>query len=154
MNKFKIENDVLVVVATPQEYNLALETFNVNKNRILITGVGGTNVIKALKNIPLTTKILNFGYAGSNSIPVGTIVKIKSSQIYHPNCEYVEDIYLLDGDIPCYTSSDFVLQTDIKEPVVFDMELAYICAMGFNVSSIKVVSDNLNYKDYENNIEI
>lgn len=58
-----------------------------------------------------------------------------------------------NSDIKCYTSNDFVLNTDIKEPCVFDMELAYIMALGFKrVKSIKIVSDNLSIKEYEQNI--
>ena len=60
----------------------------------------------------------------------------------------------LNGDVPCYTSNDFVLETKIKDPVVFDMELAYILALGFEeVESIKIVSDNLSLKEYETNIK-
>lgn len=37
-----------------------------------------------------------------------------------------------------------------KENNVFDMELAFIMAMGFkNVKSEKIVSDNLNLKEFE-----
>jgi hypothetical protein len=68
--------------------------------------------------------------------------------------EYDEPTYTLSGYVPCYTSNDFVLQTNIKEPVVFDMELAYILALGFkNVESIKIVSDNLSLKEYEEQIK-
>ena len=49
-----------------------------------------------------------------------------------------------------FVLNDFVLETKIKKPVVFDMELAYILALGFkNVESIKIVSDNLSLKQYE-----
>jgi hypothetical protein len=98
-------------------------------------------------------KILNFGYVGSNNIPIGTEVKIGKCKLYHPNVEYKEPEFELNGDVPCYTSNDFVLETKIKEPVVFDMELAYILALGFeDVESIKIVSDNLSLKEYEKNI--
>lgn len=51
--------------------------------------------------------------------------------------------------VDCYTSGDFVLQTDIEEPVVFDMELYAICALGFKtIVGIKIVSDNLSLHDY------
>ena len=46
------------------------------------------------------------------------------------------------------------VQTDITEPVVFDMELAHILALGFtNVKSTKIVSDTLNFEEYEHNVE-
>lgn len=147
----------LVVVATDEEYKLAKKRF---KHHLIIkTGVGGINVIRTLKHFPKWLKIINFGYVGSNNIPVGTEVKIFESKLYHPNVEYLEPAYLLNCNlleenlVDCYTSNDFVLTTDIKEPCVFDMELAYIMALGFkNVTSIKIVSDNLSLKEYEENI--
>jgi hypothetical protein len=48
----------------------------------------------------------------------------------------------------CYSNTDFVLQSDYKD-CVFDMELAYIAALGFeNLVSLKIVSDNLSLHDY------
>ena len=138
----------LIVVATADEAKLARERFT--GARIIITGVGGVNVLRKLKNLPKRTKITNYGMVGSNYIPVGTEVRVGTSQLYHPNVDYDEPVFSLDGDVPCYTSNDFVLHTEIDEPVVFDMELAYILAMGFkNVESIKVVSDNLSLTEYE-----
>lgn len=138
----------MIVVATKEEYKLARKRFK--HELILKTGVGGINILKKLKNVPKSLKIVNFGYVGSNVIPIGTEIRVGTCKLYHPNVEYKEPIFELDGDIPCYTSNDFVLNTDIKEPCVFDMELAYICALGFkNVESIKIVSDNLSLKEYE-----
>lgn len=142
----------MIVVATTNEYEKALKRFD--DNMIIATGVGATNIISKLKDIPKDTPIINFGYVGSNKLPIGTEVKVGKSKMYHPNVEYEEDTYNLNGDITCYTSNDFVLQTDIKVPVVFDMELAYILALGFtNVTSIKIVSDNLSLKEYEEEIK-
>ena len=55
----------------------------------------------------------------------------------------------MGGEVDCYTSNDFVLQTTLQQPVVFDMELNTICALGFDVVSYKIVSDNLSLKQYE-----
>lgn len=144
----------LIVVATDEEYKLAKVRFK--KHKIIQTGVGGINVIHALKRIPRWVKILNFGYAGSNSIPAGTEVNVGFCQAYHPNVEYLEPAYVINdkqSHIWCYTSGDFVNETKIKEPCVFDMELAYICALGFkNIKSIKIISDNLSLKQYEKEI--
>lgn len=143
---------MIVVVATDEEYKLAQSRFCGHK--IVKTGVGGINVLRTLKNANTSLKIVNFGYVGSNVLPIGTEVKIGECKLYHPHVEYDEPTYKLSGDVPCYTSNDFVLHTDIKEPVVFDMELAYILALGFeNVESIKIVSDNLSLKEYEENIK-
>lgn len=143
----------MIVVATEKEYEIAKERFH--KEPIIKTGVGGLNVIQTLKDISKDTPILNFGYVGSNVIPVGTEIEVGKCKLYHPKVEYDEPEYVLpEGDILCYTSNDFVLQTDITEPVVFDMELAYILALGFNnVKSTKIVSDTLNLDEYEQNIK-
>ena len=142
----------MVVVATDEEYKLAKNRFKGQK--IVKTGVGGINILKTLKKANKGHKIINFGYVGSNVIPIGTEVRIGKCRLYHPNVEYEEPIYKLDGDITCYTSNDFVLETNIKEPVVFDMELAYILALGFkNVESIKIVSDNLSLSQNEEEIK-
>ena len=74
--------------------------------------------------------------------------------IYTINVEYKEEAFNVGGETICLTSCDFVLKTEIKEPVVFDMELAFILAMGFrSVKSIKIVSDNLSLKQYEESTE-
>ena len=149
----KGSEDKLIVVATDKEYKLAKKRF---KHRIIITtGVGGINVVRKLKRLPKWLKITNFGYVGSNNIPIGTEVKVRWCKLYHPCVEYKEPIFVLGvhEGVPCYTSNDFVLETPINQPSVFDMELAYILALGFKrVESIKIVSDNLSLKEYEKNI--
>lgn len=135
----------MFVIAMPSEIDL------IDKNKdYIITGVGALNVIKSLINVDRSTHITNVGYAGSNNIPVGTKVNVGKVKLYHPNVNYEEQDFQLCGNIPCYTSNDFVLSTEIKEPCVFDMELAYILALGFkDVTSIKIVSDNLSLKEFE-----
>lgn len=137
----------LIVVATASEYRMAQERF---RNRsILLTGIGALNVIRSMKDLMKSTSILNFGYAGSNVLSVGTEVNISRCELLHENCDYESPVYRLSGDVPCYTSSDFVTKTKIKEPCVFDMELAFILALGFKrVESIKIVSDNLSVMQY------
>ena len=137
----------IIVVATDDEYNTVK---TLTKIPILKTGPGTANTIEALKNLDKKTKVINVGYAGSNNIPVGTIVKVKNSYSYHPSVTFNQErVYSLNGEVDCYTSSDFVLSTNITEPVVFDMELNTICAFGFEVESYKIVSDNLSLKQYE-----
>ena len=148
----------MIVVATDEEYELAKKRF---KGHLIIkTGVGGINVIGTLKHYPKWIKIVNFGYAGSNNIPVGTELTIDYCGLWHPKVDYKEKIYKLKNNHNnefknvCFTSSDFVTECDIKEPCVFDMELAYILALGFKkVESIKIVSDNLSLKQYEKEIK-
>lgn len=144
----------MIVVATDEEYKLAKKRFKGSK--IIKTGVGGLNVIKTLKDYPKWVKIINFGYVGSNSLPIGTEIKVGECRLYHPNVIYNEPEYTLDKEsiIKCFTSNDFVLDTKIEKPCVFDMELAYICALGFkNVEAIKIVSDNLSLKQYDKNVK-
>lgn len=136
----------VLVVATDIEEKYAKQFFNIP---IIKTGVGCGNVIEKLKDLDKKTKIINVGFAGSNNLKVGTVVKIKNSCLYHPNVTFDEKLYNLNGQIDCYTSNDFVLQTNIKEDVVFDMELYTICALGFNVTSYKIVSDSLCLTEYE-----
>ena len=144
----------LIVVATDEEYKLAKKRF---KGHLIVkTGVGGINVIRKLKRLPKWLKITNFGYVGSNVLPIGTEIKVGESRLYHPNVIYNEPEYTLDKEstIKCFTSNDFVLKTNIKKPCVFDMELAYILALGFKrVESIKIVSDNLSLKQYEEEVK-
>lgn len=140
----------MIVVATKQEK----ERFNSETQEVIMTGVGYGNVFETLKDIPRDTPITNIGYAGSNVIPKGTVCSIGECKHYHPNVEYEETSYKLNGDYVCYTSDDFVTYTDIEEPVVFDMELYAILSMGFtNVTAIKIISDNLSIEEYENEVE-
>lgn len=135
----------LTVIAMENELPLAGDC-----DELLITGVGALNVISSLSEIDRNTQIMNVGYAGSNSIQIGERVRIGKVASYHPTVEFDEPEYRLDGDVPCYTASDFVTETDIEEPCVFDMELAYILAMGFtDVISEKVISDNLSFREFE-----
>lgn len=139
----------MIVVAMPDETKLLKDG---QKDAVLITGAGADNIIKSLIGVPRDTPIINIGYAGSNLLPAGTVCRIGRVGFYHPVAGKLkgENTYLLDGNIPCYTSGDFVTKTDISDPCVFDMELAYILSMGFtNVSAEKVVSDNLSMEDFE-----
>lgn len=140
----------MIVVATEEEYR----RFKSYGHDIVKTGVGYGNVFKALADIPRDTPILNIGYAGSNSISIGTECVISECRHYHPNVDFDEPVYTeLGGKYVCYTSDDFVTHTDITEPVVFDMELYAILSMGFtDVTAIKIVSDNLSLKEYENEV--
>ncbi len=138
----------MIVVATEAEK----AAFLLDGEGVIVTGVGYPNVYKALADIPRDTPITNIGYAGSNSISKGTICRIGFCKHYHPNVEYEEPEYKLKGGkYICCTSDDFVLHTDIREPVVFDMELYAILSMGFtNVTAIKIISDNLSLEEYKN----
>ena len=147
-----------IVVATDEEFQQAKDLFP--NYKIIKTGVGALNVYNKLRRVPRWFHIINWGFAGSNSLPKGYTYQVSRSSLYHPSVEYEEPSFdlivsdrLVEG-IPCFTSNDFVTHTDIKEPCLFDMELAFILGMGFKkVSSIKIVSDNLDLHQYEDTVK-
>jgi len=154
---------MLVVIAQPEELKLVKE-LGYENCPILITGVGGMNVIQTLKDLPRDTKIMNIGYAGSKCYEIGEIIEIYKVRTYHEKAHFQEPFQFLDNAILdnsqksaiCYSSTDFVENIDyenFREECVFDMELAFIRAMFDNVSAIKVVSDNLNYKEYKKKVK-
>ena len=138
--------------------------------KIIYTGVGEINVIRALQGLPRDAEVVNIGYAGSANFDIGTWVKVTEVRLNHPNVTYAEPKLLLTDEnqgteLPlehdvkqavCYTNTDFVLQSNYKD-CVFDMELAFIAALGFkNLQSLKYVSDNLSlhaYHDLTNGVE-
>ena len=147
---------MLVVIAEKEELKL-VEELGYSGYPVLITGVGGLNVVNALKRLSKDTEILNIGYCGSNNLEIGSKVMIRFVRTHHNVADFKEVPLscITDGGIKrvdCYTSTDFVINTTIKEDCVFDMELAFIRAMFNNVRSIKVVSDKLNYKQYKEKV--
>ncbi len=136
----------LLVVAENKERALAEQLFPGIPVREC--GVGALNILQALRDIPLDTEIINVGYAGSANYAIGTQVEVGECQLYHPNVTYPEPTFQLSGNTRCFTGVDFVLESK-ETDCVFDMELAFICGMGFkNVRSIKIVSDNLSLHEY------
>lgn len=159
----------LVVIAESEEISL-VKRLGYDKFPILVTGVGVLNVIEALKDIPKDTEIVNIGYAGSKNLEP-KFYAVKSVTLHHPNVSYNEKVYTLgytsstcaeeldedDSDLytgkMCYTSADFVTESD-KENCLFDMELGYIMALGFkNVTAFKYVSDNLDIQEYRKKLK-
>ena len=153
----------LVVIAEKEELKL-VEKLGYSHYPVLITGVGALNVIEALKDIPKDTNLINIGYAGSKDLEPGKFYSVNMVSLYHPNVDYFEHQYDLgwipwgveaetEDDEPmipvkCLTGTDFVLESNVKG-CVFDMELAYIKALGFEyVIAYKYVSDNLDLQEY------
>lgn len=153
---------MIITIAESQEMKLVEELIPNYTGKIIITGVGMANVVKELKDVPKTEEILNIGYAGSNKIPKGTVVRISNVRTAHKIAQFV-DWCSVSTEMPdwlyeleklekagCYTSTDFVTEWDGEEPAVFDMELAAIANMGFSkVMSIKKISDTLNYEEFK-----
>ena len=128
---------------------------------IVVMGVGAINVMHALSSIPRDAHLLNIGYAGSANYEIGSAVCVTEARLNHPNVRYPEPelhlapcpaAYLREAEncihSVCYSNTDFVLQSDYTD-CVFDMELAYIAAMGFtHLHALKIVSDNLSLHTY------
>lgn len=159
INRKKGGENMLVVIAEKEELKL-VEELGLQDEPIIITGVGGINVLNALKNVPKDEHIINVGYAGSNNIEIGKRVAVSIVKTFHEKADFKEQskccyVQTKNFDVvaPCYTSTDFVTKTKIKEDCVFDMELAFICSLFDKVWAIKVVSDNLNKKQYKENVK-
>ena len=156
--------ETYVVIAQPKEIEL-VKRFGLTDYPIIITGVGGMNVISALKELPRDSRIFNVGYCGTNDYEIGDVCEIGFVHTFNENCLVDEWDYELEAPkdtifrsydikrgVECYTSTDFV--TSARNTFgVFDMELAFIRAMFDNVTAIKVVSDKLNYEEYKKNVE-
>jgi hypothetical protein len=128
---------------------------------IIVTGVGAINVMHTLRDIARDAQLINIGYAGSANYTIGSAVQVSQVRLNHPCVSYPEpELHLLP--IPaaylvrpeecihsiCYSNTDFVLQSEYTD-CVFDMELAFIAALGFeNLYSLKIVSDNLSLHTY------
>lgn len=158
----------LIVIAEEGERKLISQYLNGSEaTEVLVTGVGALNVIRSLSAVPRDTYLINIGYCGSANFAVGSVTEVKEARLNHPNVDYDEPTLPLIEcglkiksaeiikDVVCYSNTDFVLQSDYKD-CVFDMELAYIAALGFQkVSAVKIVSDNLslhNYREVANGV--
>ena len=124
---------------------------------LIFTGVGAINIIRSLQHLDREAELINIGYAGSANFDLGTWVEVTEVRLNHPNVTYPEPELKISNQqstinnvkqAPCFTSTDFVLASDYKD-CVFDMELAFIAALGFtNLHSYKYVSDNLSLHAY------
>lgn len=145
---------------------------------LIITGVGKQQTAIGLVSYLENNKenkpdiIINMGYAGSTNSEIGQWVNVNKSYNYEWNIpgeeRYTiigynkEKISTLDSAnikiLPCYSAESFVTSTNIKEDVVFDMELHSIymicCKYDIELISLKKVSDNLSLENYYENIKM
>ena len=156
----------MVIIAEEGERALAEKWFP--GQEVLVTGVGALNILRSLRDVPRETPIINIGYCGSANYEIGSLVEVGEVKLCHPNVTYPEpSIHLRGGlaeefGIPVahkgvtnFTSVDFVLQSKERD-CVFDMELAFVGGLGFDVRPLKIVSDNLSlheYHDLTNGVE-
>lgn len=130
---------------------------DLDEAEVLVTGVGAINIIRSLQGLDRGADIINIGYAGSANFDLGTWVEVTEVRLNHPNVTYAEPVLTLSStsaplsdcrQAVCYSNCDFVLASDYKD-CVFDMELAFIAALGFKqLHSFKYVSDNLSLHAY------
>lgn len=158
--------------------NTSLDLYQKGNTRLLITGIGKQRVSMSLATYMEVYKndkptiIINIGYAGSTNSTIGEWVNAIESYNYEWEIPG-EERYTIKGydnkslmiklsnekikKLPCYTDEKFVTLTDIKEDVLFDMELHSIylicCIHGIKLLALKKVSDNLNLDNYYTNID-
>lgn len=149
---------MIIIAAKASELEILDEDVINDAEKIIITGIGGMNAVKRILQAvdPSEEDALNVGYVGSNNIEIGKKVQISEVGTHHPGVDFKEKHIKLDTldiaepSFPCFTSTDFVTDTNIKGPAVFDMELAFIAGLNWrSLSAIKQVSDNLNLEQYE-----
>ena len=159
------------------EFNNIITTFegkqNETKITLIVTGIGkqktAIGLTKYLCENDKPDLIINIGYAGSTSAKIGSWVSINKSynlewditgeQKYSMDDLGGQDLVTIEEleKLPCYSAECFVNNTDIKENVIFDMELHSVSLLAdlYNIPliSLKKVSDNLNMDDYYNTVE-
>ena len=179
---------ILFVIAMQKEATKIAEELKLNKiieNQysrdnitLIITGVGkqqtAISLVKYLENNKENKPdiIINIGYAGSTNSKIGQWVNVNKSYNYEWNIPGEERYTIIGYDrekistldnanikiLPCYSAECFVTSTDIKEDVVFDMELHSIymicCKYDIELISLKKVSDNLSLENYYENIKM
>ena len=124
---------------------------------LVYTGVGAINIIRSLQDLDREAEVYNIGYAGSANFDLGSWIEVTEVRLNHSNVTYPEPELKLEPiglshqqvkQAVCYSNCDFVLASDYKD-CVFDMELAFIAALGFkHLHSLKHVSDNLSLHAY------
>lgn len=145
------EGELVLLQKVQEELGLDL-----HDAELVFTGVGAINIIRSLQSLDREAEVFNIGYAGSANFALGTWVEVSEARLNHPNVTYKEpELKLAPVSAPlsatraiCYTNCDFVLASEYRD-CVFDMELAFIAALGFkNLHSLKYVSDNLSLHAY------
>ena len=144
---------ILFVIAMQKEATKIAEELKLNKiteNQyskenitLIITGVGKQQTAIGLVSYLENNKenkpdiIINMGYVGSTNSKIGQWVNVNKSYNYEWNIPGEERYTIIGYDrekistldnanikiLPCYSAEFFVTNTDIKEDVVFDMEL-------------------------------
>ena len=150
-----------------------IKIFEKNNIKLVITGIGkqktAIGLTKYLCQRERPDLIINIGYAGSVNCKIGSWISVNKSynlewnipgeQRYSMDDLGRQDLLTIDEleKLPCYSAECFVNNTDIKENVLFDMELHSVTLLAdlYNIPliSLKKVSDNLSMDDYYKSIK-
>lgn len=145
-----------ILIADDQEANeIKVPKELKGKVEKIVIGYGEYNALKTITQLMLkgkftkNDKFYNVGYVGSNEFEVGKVVPVGKVDRETPSKFAKTKAYTLDSDykVKCYTANDFV--EDSKHTGIFDMELYVLATIFPKIKSVKVVSDNLNYKQYK-----
>lgn len=145
----------ILLVASPEEERLVKKYLP--EYEYLVMGIGASNVIHSLCELPKGTPVVNIGFAGSTDMAIGSVCMVSTTWRLK-NEEFVFEDYrhgfqISEEGLPCYTSNSFVTSTDMEGSILFDMELNYIAAFPLDlVGAIKIVSDNLCLEAYKHSI--
>ena len=166
------KNDIKLIDNFITIYSNCIEEENIKLN-LIITGIGkqktAIGLTKYLCENDKPDLIINIGYAGSVNSKIGSFVSINKSynlewdipgeQKYSMDDFGRQDLVTIDEleNLPCYSAECFVNSTNIKENVIFDMELHSVSLLAdlYNIPlvSLKKVSDNLSMDDYYKTID-
>ena len=132
------KNDIKLIDNFITIYSNYIEKENIKLN-LIITGIGkqktAIGLTKYLCENDKPDLIINIGYAGSVNSKIGSFVSINKSynlewdipgeQKYSMDDLGRQDLITIDEleNLPCYSAECFVNSIDIKENVIFDMEL-------------------------------
>lgn len=164
----KEANDIINYYKLDKIYN---NYYKRDKVELIITNISRNGIISSLIWLSNNYKLnydeyimINVGMVGSNNLKIGSVLMVENSYGYHfdltpfgdklyhaANSPFKMDTIDNINKVDCYTSDGFVTKTDIKEDVIFDMELNAIVNFPFKKQySIKIVSDSLNDNEYNN----
>ena len=166
------KNDIKLIDNFITIYSNYIEKENIKLN-LIITGIGkqktAIGLTKYLCENDKPDLIINIGYAGSVNSKIGSFVSINKSynlewdipgeQKYSMDDLGRQDLITIDEleNLPCYSAECFVNSIDIKENVIFDMELHSVSLLAdlYNIPlvSLKKISDNLSMDDYYKTID-
>lgn len=150
---------MIILTPTTYEFQIARERFKESDQEIILAGVGPRNMKRLLSQleIPRNTPIMIFGFAGSNSLKVGTEVYVTESYLYFETATYGDDPASLSRPnlpgapelgVPCYSSTDFVTRSNLIQPAIFDMELGFLTVDFPQITAWRIVSDNLSLNEF------